>query len=479
MIRELLSLYRLGYAKSIVYMLQSTEYQVRPYLAWFWRTNNFSRVMHRRKLVRTRAALALLSAMRVGLIVSYSLGIWLIIWGVQKSDIAVSSLGLTAVVITPLVLAHLLVVPLLIGRWFIVVPREYLKIRRSAQLFANLSGTKIAIAGSYGKTSMKEILLTVLSEGKEVAATPANKNVAISHANFVEKLSGDEEVIIIEYGEGAPGDVAKFTRTTKPDIGVVTGLAPAHLDRYKTLQRAGKDIFSLAEALKPSDVYVNNESDDLKKFVRHGYYLYGQDGVAGYRVSNVKNTIQGISFHLKKGNKIYKLQSALLGEHHIGPLSVAVVIAERIGLSKKQIESGVSQTKPFEHRMQPYQLNGAWVIDDTYNGNIDGIKVGLALLKKLPATRKVYVTPGLVDQARETKRVHHAMGRYIAAANPDQVVLIRNSVTKYILDGMKAANYQGIVTIEQDPLTYYQNLKHFAAAGDLFLLQNDWTDNYN
>ena len=129
--------------------------------------------------------------------------------------------------------------------------------------------------------------------------------------------------------------------------------------------------------------------------------------------------------------------------------------------------------------MQPYGLGGAWIIDDTYNGNLEGIRAGLELLKDLPAKRRIYVTPGLVDQGVENERVHRTIGGLIASAKPDQVVLMQNSVTSWIMSGLKEANYQGEVTIEAVPLNFYSNLKHFVASGDVVLMQNDWTDNYS
>lgn len=128
--------------------------------------------------------------------------------------------------------------------------------------------------------------------------------------------------------------------------------------------------------------------------------------------------------------------------------------------------------------MQPYQLGGAWIIDDTYNGNLEGLRAGTQLLAELPAQRKIYVTPGLVDQGAETERVHLAAGKLIAAAKPDIVVLMQNSVTDYIVLGLREAGYSGDLRIEEVPLDFYTNLNHFVAAGDLVLMQNDWTDNY-
>ena len=187
----------------------------------------------------------------------------------------------------------------------------------------------------------------------------------------------------------------------------------------------------------------------------------------------------GTSFTLSNGRKsTLKLSSAVLGRHQVGPLAIVAALAHELGLSKRQIEAGISKIKPYEHRMQPRQLHGATIIDDTYNGNIEGVRAGLELLKELPAKRKIYVTPGLVDQGPETTAVHLEMGQLIADAQPDITVLIRNSVTPHIIDGLEAAGYNGEIITENDPLQFYTNLDVFVASGDLVVMQNDWTDNY-
>ena len=168
----------------------------------------------------------------------------------------------------------------------------------------------------------------------------------------------------------------------------------------------------------------------------------------------------------------------MLGRHHLGFLALVAALALELGLTEKQVQAGIAKTKPFEHRMQPYQLAGAWVIDDTYNGNLEGIRAGTQLLKDLKAKRKIYVTPGLVDQGEETERVHREAGELIAAAQPDLVVLMQNSVTKFIEQGLKTGGFKGELRIETNPLDFYTNLTHFVATGDLVVMQNDWTDNY-
>lgn len=478
MIKALISMYRPNYVNTLVYMLQSTEYRVEPYLKWWWRTADYSRVIVRRTLNKTKAARLLLACLTVGVVLEILIGLLLIVLNFTNQLTGGLEFGLVVLLITPFFWAHIVVVPLEIGRWLIVLPRERRLVSESRRIFSTHPGIKIAIAGSYGKTSMKELLATVLGEAKSVVATPGNKNVAISHAYFAKRLAGNEDVLIIEYGEGAPGDVAQFAANTSPTHAVITGVAPAHLDRYPDLEAAGKDIFSVTDKVPAGQSYVNAVTDSIKPFIVNGQVTFNKTNALGYKISAIKTDLQGTSFTMTKGNQKLHLHSVLVGEHQVPTLAFVAAFALQLGLTPKQVEAGIAKTRPYEHRMQPYPLAGAWIIDDTYNGNIEGVRAGTALLKKLDAKRKMYVTPGLVDQGVETEPVHIEMGRLIADAQPDIVVLMANSVTKYIEKGLEQAGYKGEIRIEHAPLEFYRNLDQFVATGDVVLMQNDWTDNY-
>ena len=476
--QPLLSRYKPAYLTTLVYMLQSTEYQPGPYLKWYAKTNDFTDVMYRRRLEPTRPAQMLLKALRLGTLGYLVITIGLAVVGWLAQSIPLVFIGLILAGLYPFVWAYLIVVPLIIGKHFIIEPRHRQQVAAAEPIFAQAKATKIAIAGSYGKTTMKEILLTVLSEAKKVAATPANKNVAISHAQFAQSLKGDEEVLIIEYGESKPGDIAAFTKMTHPDIGIITGLAPAHLDQYKTVEAAGHDIMQLAAYLKNKNVYISGESQSLQPLITPELSVYTQQQVGDWKISQIKTALDGITFTMRRKNQTMHLASGLLGRHQVAPLALAAALGRELGLEKADVERGVAKTRPFEHRMQPRVVAGANIIDDTYNGNLEGIRAGLALLAELPAKRKIYVTPGLVDQGDQAEPVHIKIGHLIAAAKPDIVVLMQNSATNFIQIGLEEKAYAGKILIETDPLAFYTDLTSTTAAGDLVLMQNDWTDNY-
>lgn len=476
--RPFFSRYHPRYLSTIVYMAQSSEYRVTEYRRWLGRTSDFSTVIYRRQLEPTNAARLLLLCIWLGVAVELIGGVLLVYNGIISASLLMLVLGIAMVIAYPFVSGYAIMLPMWLGERLVVSPRRASRIKAAEKIFAKHPADKIAILGSYGKTSMKELLFSVLSPALNVAATPGNKNVAVSHAAFAEGLSGDEDVIIIEYGEGAPGDIADFAIITHPTRAVVTGLAPAHLDQYKTLQAAGEDIFSIGRFIASDKLYVNTDSPALMSYIQDGYQRYNHNGALGWKVEAVKIAITGISFSLRRGKEVIKLKSGLIGRHQVGPLSLTATLGIEYGIPKAQIVDAIAHTVPHEHRMQPYQLGGAWVIDDTYNGNIEGIRAGTALLSELTAARKIYVTPGLVEQGSETEAVHNEMGLLIAAAQPDIVVLMYNSVTEYIQQGLYKANYRGGLKIVDDPLNFYTNLEQFVASGDLVMMQNDWPDNY-
>lgn len=478
MMQRIISAYLPGFAKSIVYMLQNVEYEIRPFWKWYKRTINFSHVMKRRGLVKTKAASALLLFLVLGMLLQVLLGLWLAYQGSREASNILSIAGLILIVTYPFVWVRFVIVALVLGRILFVAPITFLRVRTAKKIFAEHKGVKIAVLGSYGKTSMKELLKTVLSEGKKVAATPANKNVLSSHANFSATLKGDEDVLIIEYGEGKPGDIVRMADVTKPDGAVITGVAPAHLDKYPNMQSLYEDIFSIKNHVDKKYLYINGEIEDKARFPKEAK-IYSSVSVNGWKINDIKLGFDGVHFAMKKGDQTLHLKSGLLGRHQIGPLAAVASIASELGLTNKQIEQGIAKTQAFEHRMQARPLRGAWLLDDTYNGNIEGMKAGLALLQELPAKRRMYVTPGLVDQGVETKNVHEELGRSIADAKPDIVVLMQNSVTNFIQKGLADKAYQGTVQIEDNPLEFYTNIEHVVASGDVVMMQNDWPDNYN
>jgi len=467
-----------NYPKVIIYMLQGSDYRTKEYIKWLHRSYDYRKVMKRRKLDYTLKARLLLTIAWFILLAIYTLTIILMVQSIIGSDILMVALAIILFVISPLIIAYGIIIPLRIGKKVLQEPRQRKIINNARQIISNHSALKIAVVGSYGKTTAKEILNTILSKGKKVAFTSGNMNTLLGISRFAQTLDGSEEIIVFELGEEQVGDIRDLCELTQPDIGIITGINEAHLSSFGTLDRTIATVFEIKDYLGKKTLYKNLESplvaakvsdDDRLVFNRHG--------ANGWQVSDAATDINGTTFVAKKGGKTLFAHSGLLGLQNIGIITVAIDIADSVGLTIPQIVEGIRATVPFEHRMQPRHLHGAWLIDDTYNGNSEGVQAGLLFLKDLDAKRRIYITPGLVEQGSKTREVHEKIGRQIAKV-ADVVVLMQNSATDYIADGLHSGKFDGKLLVVDNPLEFYTNLDHFVAKGDVVLMQNDWTDNF-
>jgi UDP-N-acetylmuramoyl-tripeptide--D-alanyl-D-alanine ligase len=461
----------MNYERTLLYMLQQVEYDIPQYIKWLHRVKDFRTVAKRGQMVPTPKAHALFLALALFVLVYAGLAVYL---AISAGLVMGYLLAILVILILPVLAPYVLVVPLVVGRYVVQKPLELNTISMAKKYVKGHAGFKIAIAGSYGKTTAKEVLRTVLSGGRKVAATPGNINQPLGLAKFVMSLKGDEDVVIFELGECRPGDIAEMCEFVQPEAGFITGINEAHLESFGSLENIIGDIFSLRDFLEGRPLYLNGDNDILRREDEKSTTLYSRDGTENNIVSGVKIGPFDTVFSLGR----FKVHSGLLGWHNIGIISAAVELAGQMGLTDEEIRAGLRDLRPFEHRMQPYELNGAVIIDDTYNGNLDGVKVGLELMGQLKANRKLYVTPGLVEQGDKTEANHQEIGRLLAR-QVDEVVLIRNSVTGFITDSLVKHGFTGKLTIIDDPLNFYENLDKFVAAGDLVLMQNDWTDNYS
>ena len=469
--KKYFSMLNFGYERVLLYMLQQTEYDVGEYFRWLRRVKDFRTVTKRQQLVPTRKVKLLFLTLAFFVILYIGVIFWV---AIAINTIWIYAVALVLVMVLPVIAQYEIVLPLVIGKYLIQKPMEKRILAETEKKLREHPATKIAIVGSYGKTTAKEILSTILGAGKKTAATPGNINQPLGIAKFVDRLDGDEDILIIEMGEYRPGDIAKMCQLVGPDIGFITGVSEAHLVNFGTLKNIVTTLFELRKYLGKKPLYLNGDNEILRKKDDASSVLYSCDGLEKHLVKNIEIEPLRTKFTFD-GQKI---TSRLIGRHNIGIVAAVISLAKKFGVAEREIVVGLKNLKPFEHRMSPWILNGAVIIDDTYNGNLRGVMAGVELARELDGfKRKIYITPGLVEQGDKTTEIHVEIGRALANVF-DYVVLMRNSVTEHILVGLEKNKFRGEITIIDDPLNFYQNLGAFVAAGDLVLMQNDWTDNY-
>ncbi|HWP61061.1 MAG TPA: UDP-N-acetylmuramoyl-tripeptide--D-alanyl-D-alanine ligase [Candidatus Paceibacterota bacterium] len=463
--------YHPRYVRSLIYMLQASEYNADDFLRWNLRVRNFRQVEKRGRLKFTPKAT----------------GLFVFAWSFELLILFLILVGLSAaagdiphMVAILFILFFQLLLPYLLAFTVRVInlaqkPVEARIIAQAKAKLATHKGFKIAIAGSYGKTSMREILRTVLSEGKKVAAPGGSENTPLAIARFIEKLHGDEDVLIFELGEYYPGDIKQLCEMVQPQLGIITGVNEAHLEKFGSLEAAAATIFELAPFVKA--LYVNGENDAARGRAGSAT-VFSREGVGDWKIVAPETSLDGTSFILEQGSIRINAQSKLLGLHSIGPLAAAAQIALSLGLTVRQIEEGIAKTRAFAHRLEKREDGGVVTLDDSYNGNPDGVRAVIDFLASLEGKRRWYVTPGLVEMGSRSEEIHRDIGAQLASVGIEKVVLIKNSVTPWIAEGLKETNYTGDIIWYDDALKCYAALPQMMVSGDVVLLQNDWPDQY-
>ena len=472
-----LSRYHPRYVRSVVYMLQSSEYMPTDFFRWYFRVEDFTRVERRKHLVKTKKALVLLAAGWVVQLAWCAAIVRVALFGAGASRYALAFLMALAM---PYVVACGLMALVVAGHACVRKPMERMALWRTQKRLARHGALRIAIAGSFGKTTMREILKTVLAQDKRVAAPPHSHNTIAGIARFVQKLRGDEDVLIFELVEYYPGDVRRLCAMMRPHIGIITGVNEAHLQKFKNLERTRKTIFELADYIGEGPLYINGESAMAGAHAAKSHKVYTREGVSDWRVRSANADLGGTQCtFMHADNTEIAVRTRLLGLHHVGSLAAAADIASDLGMSHEQIRQGIANIRPFSHRLEAKtDASGVTILDDSYNGNPDGVRVIIEFLASLKGRRRFYVTPGLVEMGEKTKTVHREIGASLAGAGIEHVVLIKNSATPYIAQGLADAGYAGKVAWFDDAASAYASLPHLTVEGDVVVLQNDWPDQY-
>jgi UDP-N-acetylmuramoyl-tripeptide--D-alanyl-D-alanine ligase len=425
-----------------LYLLQLEEYNLVRFFRVIWRTKGIPQATLRKKLVFT-PKMILITLLSLGYIV-----------------------GLAAVYHVVFLFAlYISYVPLCIVV-FVITPLDLflkkIKIGRAKSIIQKYPDLKVVgIAGSYGKTTMKEAISTILAEKYSVLKTPENINTPLGIADLIiKKLDERIQVLVVEMGEYSRGDIADICSLVKPQIGIITGINEAHLERMGSIENTVDTIFELAQHTEKDGALVLNNDNE---YIRTHYKKY----VSHQRII------------LYSSNYETELKSGLLGRYARGVLQAGEEVGLHFGLSMEQIQQGAAKIQALPHRLQPIEgSRGVLVIDDSYNGNPTGVSEAIYVLSTYQGRRKVYITPGLVETGEKTKEIHRQIGKELSQV-ANIVVLIKNSATPFIAEGLVENGFQ------KENIKWYNSTEaahadmgNIVEPNDVVMFQNDWTDNY-
>lgn len=349
-------------------------------------------------------------------------------------------------------------------------------VRRARATLDAVDPVRVAITGSYGKTTTKGHARHLIDGSMRVLASPASFNNTAGLCRTVnEHLTPGTEVLIAEMGTYGPGEIAEMCRWVRPGIGVITAIGPVHLERMRSLERI---VAAKSEIATAPTVVLNVDAAGLAD-------VADRLRAAGDRevVTVSAGDHPGADVVVRDAGD-GKLEMRVDGETlttvavDAAPTNVgcAIAVARAVGVSEARIADRLESLPPTEHRRQVgVAPSGVTVIDDTYNSNPAGAAAALATLAATPAARRVVVTPGMVElgwmQAGENERFARS-----AAAVADDLLVVGHTNAAALAAGAAAGAVRVRRFATRSEATQWVRAE--LGAGDAVLYENDLPDHY-
>ena len=280
----------------------------------------------------------------------------------------------------------------------------------------------VAVTGSVGKTSTKDLIASVVSQKYNTLKTKGNYNNEIGLPLTILGLT-NEEAMVVEMGMNHLGEIRKLTNIAKPTVAVITNIGTAHIGNLGSRENILKAKLEILEGLQGNTVVINNDNDLLHKWVnenkeKYNIITYGIKNKSKYMATDIKSFEDKSEFKVvcEKNESINNKMVTVPvgGEHFILNSLCAIAVGEYLNVPTEKIINGIANLELTKKRMEILTSKaGATVINDTYNANYDSMKAAIIYLKEIKNKRKIAVLGDMLELGDYSKELHEKVGEEV------------------------------------------------------------------
>src|SRR3954462_8209481 len=286
----------------------------------------------------------------------------------------------------------------------------------------------LAITGSNGKTSTKDVSAAALAKKFRVTKTEGNFNNHVGLPQTMLAANRDDEMAVWEIGMNHPGEIAPLAKLAVPDVAIITNIGVAHIEFLGSREGIAREKSALAEAIAPGGVVILNADDPFSEMiaekVRARVVLAGVEN-GTVRATEISQYSTGSEFTILEGAHRCRAQLPVAGIHMVQNAMLAVAAGRAFGLSLEECAAGLASTPLTKARLQIRKIGGIQFIDDSYNANPDSMKAALRTLIELDAEgRRIAVLGEMGELGEESERGHREVGEAAAALRVDELIAV-------------------------------------------------------
>lgn len=288
----------------------------------------------------------------------------------------------------------------------------------------------VGVTGSAGKTTTKEAIAHVLATRFRVLKSEGNFNNHFGLPLMLLKLEPEHDVAVIEMGMSHAGEIRALAKIAQPEIGVVTNVAPVHLQFFESIAGIARAKYELIESLPANGTAVLNADDEyVSQFgrdFRGKVVLYGTLPASTVRAENIQpKGADGSEFDVVIGNSRARLQLPLVGSHNVLNALAAVAVGVERGLKLTEAAEALATLAPPDKRGQVVQLGNITVLNDCYNSNPKALDAMVDALVAMPARRRIVVAGEMLELGAAGEELHRQAGRHMAEKKVDALLGVR------------------------------------------------------
>lgn len=295
----------------------------------------------------------------------------------------------------------------------------------------------IAVTGSAGKTTTKEAIAHVLASRFRVHKSEGNFNNHFGLPLMLLKLEPEHDCAVVELGMSHLGEITALAQIAQPDTGVVTNVAPVHLEFFKDVAEIARAKYELIESLPKSGTAILNADDEFVSHFGKGFkgkvVMYGLAPNANVRAENVESKgEQGSVFDVLAGNRRERAALPLVGSHNIHNALAAIAVALEGGIPLPEAVASLTTMAAADKRGQVVRIGNITVINDCYNSNPKALVAMVNALADMPAKRRIVIAGEMLELGPQGEAMHRESGQHIAKKGVDVLVGVRGLAEKMV-----------------------------------------------